>query len=72
MRTSGVARAARACRYWAVPISPPTTTRALLAMFWPLNGATESPCLAYHRHSAVTSRLLPAHDEHPHTMTAGT
>ena len=33
MRTSGTARAAKAWKYWALPISPPSTTRALLLMF---------------------------------------
>ena len=58
MRTSGSARAARAWKYWALPISrnaPPrstaspvesATTLALLLMFCALNGATLSPWLA--------------------------
>ena len=48
MRTSGTARAARAWKYWAEPISPirpsdAATTRALLLMFCALNGATFKP-----------------------------
>jgi len=48
MRTSGTARAAKAWKYWALPISPqapcgPATTRALLLMFCALNGATLNP-----------------------------
>ncbi len=43
-RASGVTRAARACRYWARPISAPSgVTAALLLMFWALNGATRRP-----------------------------
>lgn len=50
MRTSGSVRAARAWKYWALPISPitpagPGTTRALLLMFCALNGATLRPWL---------------------------
>ncbi|MNU96707.1 hypothetical protein D3C71_867520 [compost metagenome] len=69
MRTSGTALAARAWKYWALPISPPSTTRALLLMFCALNGATRSPWRAYHRHSAVASQLLPAPLVVPRTMT---
>ena len=48
MRTSGAARAARAWKYWALPISPKPplglgTTRALLLMFCALKGATRKP-----------------------------
>ena len=46
MRTSGSARAASAWKYWADPISPPATTRALLLMFWALKAATFRPCRA--------------------------
>ena len=50
MRTPGTARAARAWKYCAEPISPqapsmPSTTRALLLMFCALNGATLRPLL---------------------------
>jgi hypothetical protein len=50
MRTPGTARAARAWKYCAEPISPqapsmPSTTRALLLMFCALNGATFRPRL---------------------------
>ena len=69
MRTSGAARAANAWKYWALPISPPATTRALLLMFCALNGATFSPWRAYQRHSAVASQLLPAPLLVPSTMT---
>jgi hypothetical protein len=51
-----------------VPISPPVTTRALLDMFWALNGATRRPWRAKWRHSTVASRLLPAQLEVPWTM----
>jgi hypothetical protein len=70
MRTSGTARAARAWKYWALPISPPSTTRALLLMFCALKGATFRPRRAYQRHSAVASQLLPAPLVVPRTMTA--
>jgi hypothetical protein len=56
MRTSGTARAARAWKYWALPISPQApalgTTRALLLMFCALNGATFRPW----RRSSGTAR----------------
>jgi hypothetical protein len=45
------------------------TTRALLLMFWALNGATFRPWLAYQRHKAVASQLLPAPLVVPSTMT---
>ena len=75
MRTSGRARAARAWKYCAAPISPcrpprPGTTRALLLMFCALYGATRSPWRAYQRHSAVVRKLLPAPLVVPSTMTA--
>jgi hypothetical protein len=75
MRTSGTARAARAWKYCALPISPtrppgPGTTRALLLMFCALNGATFRPRRAYQRHSAVASQLLPAPLVVPSTITA--
>ncbi len=69
MRTSGTALAARAWKYWAEPISPMATTRALLLMFCALKGATFSPCRAYQRHKAVASQLLPAPLVVPSTMT---
>ena len=69
MRTSGSALAASAWKYWALPISPPATTLALLLMFWALKGATFSPCRAYQRHSAVASQLLPAPLVVPSTIT---
>ena len=72
MRTSGLTLAARACSHWAVPISPPSTTRALLDMFWALNGATRIPRRQDQRHSAVASRLLPALLDTPCTIRAGT
>ena len=72
MRTSGSTAAASACSHWAVPISPPSTTRALLDMFWALKGATRIPCRDDHRQRAVTSRLLPALLDTPCTIRAGT
>ena len=69
MRTSGSARAARAWKYCALPISPPATTRALLLMFCALKGATRRPWRAYQRHRAVASQLLPAPLVVPRTMT---
>src|SRR5439155_17463706 len=71
MRTSGTTPAARACKYWAVAISPPVTTRALLAMFMALNGATRTPRRAKLRASAVARRLFPAQLEQPCTITVG-
>ena len=69
MRTSGSARAASAWKYWALPISPPATTRALLLMFCALKGATFRPWRAYQRHRAVPSQLLPAPLVVPSTIT---
>ena len=69
MRTSGTARAARAWKYWALPISPPATTLALLLMFCALKGATFRPWRAYQRHRAVVSQLLPAPLVVPSTIT---
>ena len=69
IRTSGSTPAARACSHWATPISPPSTTRALFDMFWALNGTTSTPWRANHRHSAVTSQLLPAPDVQPSTIS---
>src|SRR4051812_5730231 len=70
IRTSGTTPAAGAWRYCAVPISPPSTTRALLDMFCALNGATRRPRRAASRATAVVSRLLPAQLVVPWTMTA--
>src|SRR5208282_5320458 len=39
-------------------------------MFCALNGATETPCRASHRHSPATSTLLPASDPVPATSSA--
>src|SRR5215212_7452623 len=69
IRTSGSTPAARAWSHWATPISPPSTTRALFDMFWALNGTTSTPWRANHRHSAVTSQLLPAPDVQPSTIS---
>ena len=75
MRTSGVAPAASAWKYCALPISPgvpsrPATTRAWLLMFCALNGATRRPWRAYQRHSAVASQVVPAPLVQPSTITA--
>jgi hypothetical protein len=70
MSTLGVTPAAMAWSHWATPISPPSTTRALLDMFWALNGATSTPRRANHRQSAVASRLLPAVEVQPSTISA--
>src|SRR5919198_1444546 len=64
--------AASACSHWAVPISPPSTTRALFDMFWALKGATSAPRRRSHRHSAVAIRLLPASLDTPCTMIVAT
>ncbi len=72
IRTSGSTPAASAWRYWATPISPPVTTRALFDMFCPLNGATRIPRRASRRMSAVVTRLFPAQLETPCTISAGT
>ena len=69
MSTDGSIRAARACSHCATPISPPSTTLALFDMFCALNGTTSTPCRENHRASAVTSRLLPAVDVQPSTMS---
>ena len=60
IRTSGSTPPASAWRYWATPISPSATTRALLDMFCALNGATRTPRRAKLRASAVVKRLFPA------------
>src|SRR5579862_3389639 len=39
-------------------------------MFWALNGATETPCRASHRHTPATRALLPASDPVPATSSA--
>ena len=67
--TVGSTPAASAWKYWALPISPPATTRALLLMFCALKGATRRPCRAYQRHKAVHSQLLPAPLLVPSTIT---
>jgi hypothetical protein len=72
IRTSAATPAASACNHWAVPISPPSTTRALFDMFCALNGATSTPRRRSHRHSAVAIRLLPASLDTPCTMIAAT
>ena len=41
------------------------------AMFWALNGATRSPRRASRRQKAAASRLFPALEQVPCTMSAG-
>ena len=72
IRTSAATPAACACSHWAVPISPPSTTRALFDMFCALKGATSAPRRRSHRHSAVAIRLLPASLDTPCTMIVAT
>src|SRR6056297_477386 len=60
----GETRAARACTYWETPISPvdpsgSTTARALLLMFWALNGATSTPRSASNRQRPAATVDLP-------------
>ena len=62
--------AAWACRYWARPISAPSTqTMELLDMFWALKGATATPRRASSRQSPVTTSDLPASEEVPATSS---
>ena len=71
MSETGARRAARACRAWARPISPPSAvTAALLDMFCGLKGATVSPASAKARHRPVQIRLLPALEPVPCIMMA--
>ena len=71
MATSGSAPAATAWSHWARPISPPSpVTMALSDMFWPLKGATATPCRARTRQSPATTVLLPASEVVPQTINA--
>ena len=70
IRTSGSTRAARAWRYCAVAISPPRTTRALLAILRALKGATRMPRRAKLRARAVVTRLFPAELDAPWIISA--
>ena len=63
--------AARACKAWALPISPPPAqAAALLDMFWGLNGETARPRRAAKRQSPATIRDLPALEAVPWIMMA--
>src|SRR5204862_3894797 len=71
MWTVAGVRAAKACRAWARPISPPSAvTAALLDMFWGLNGRTRSPRLANSRHRPAVSTDLPTSDPQPCSINA--
>ena len=68
IRASGSMPAAVACMAWARPISAPSgVTKELRDMFWALNGATRTPCLASQRHSPAVSTLFPASEVVPAT-----
>ena len=71
IRASGSMPAAAACMAWARPISAPlAVTNEFSDMFWALNGATLTPCLASQRHSPAVRTLLPASDVVPATRSA--
>src|SRR5690242_17435205 len=71
MAVSGSRRAARACRAWARPISPPSAvTAALLDMFCGLKGTTRVPRLAKARQSPATISDLPTSLPVPMNMSA--
>ena len=71
MSAVGSIPAAAACMAWARPISAPSAvTNEFSDMFCALNGATETPCRASHRHSPATSAVLPASDPVPATSSA--
>ena len=71
MSAVGSIPAAAACMAWARPISAPSAvTNEFSDMFCALNGATETPCRASHRHNPATSALLPASDPVPATSSA--
>jgi hypothetical protein len=68
---SGSIPHAAACIACARPISAPeAVTVELSAMFWALNGATETPWRRSQRHSAAVITLLPASDAVPATSSA--
>ena len=74
MSTVGGTRAARACRAWARPISPPSAvTAALFDMFCGLNGRTRRPRSAKARARPATISDLPTSEPVPWNMrlTAG-
>ena len=73
MSTLGATPQARACSAWARPISPPSAvTAALLLMFCGLNGRTARPRRANARHRPATSSDLPAFEQVPWIIIAGT
>src|SRR5665647_3935227 len=70
MAASGTTPHASAWTHWARPISDPSAqTIELLDMFCALNGATDTPLRASHRHSPAVTRLLPASDVVPATSS---
>src|SRR5580700_10286065 len=70
MCTLGATRAARACRAWARPISPPSAvTAALFDMFCGLNGRTARPRAANARARPATIRDLPTSEPVPWNMS---
>src|SRR5947209_930637 len=70
MSAVGSMPAATACTACARPISAPSAqTAALFDMFCALNGATRTPLRAKIRQSAAVSRLLPAEELLPSTMS---
>src|SRR6266849_648560 len=71
MCTVGGVRAARACRAWARPISPPSAvTAALFDMFCGLNGRTLRPRSAKARAKPATISDLPTSDPVPWNISA--
>ena len=71
MWTLAGVRAARACRAWARPISPPSAvTAALFDMFCGLNGRTRRPRSAKARARPATISDLPTSEPVPWNISA--
>ena len=71
MCTLGATRAARACKAWARPISPPSAvTAALFDMFCGLNGRTLRPRSVKARASPATMSDLPTSEPVPWNISA--
>ena len=70
MSAVGSIPAATACTAWARPISQPSAqTAELFDMFWALKGVTRSPLRRNRRHRPAVSRLLPAEELAPWTIS---
>ncbi|MDQ1080692.1 hypothetical protein QE401_003218 [Pseudoroseomonas cervicalis] len=71
MCTLGATPAARACKAWARPISPPSAvTAALFDMFCGLKGRTDSPRRTSARARPATSSDLPTEEPVPCSIRA--